>query len=314
MPAEAPASSRSACGAAAVPWQGRFALLAAIWGSSFLLIKIGDEALAPLQVTLGRMLCGVAALLAILVARRERLPREPRLWAHLAVAALLLNAAPFSLFAYGETHTTSVLAGIWNATAPLFTLLVAMATLPEERPSAARVVGLMVGFLGVLVVLGIWQGIGGRDMGGNLACLGAAVCYGFGFPYARKHLAGRPHSTVALATGQLLCGTIWLALVTPFLTRPPAALPVHVAAAVLLLGVLGTGIAYILNYGLIRDAGATLAATVTYVVPLFSTLEGAILLGEPLSWNEPIGAAIVIGGVAVAQGRLRRPAPRAPRR
>lgn len=290
----------------AFPWPARFVLLAAIWGSSFLFIKVGDAALRPLQVTLGRMVFGAATLLPILAARREGLPRAPRVWGHLAVAALLLNALPFSLFAYGELHTTSVLAGIWNATTPLFAFPVALLMLREERPTAARTAGLAIGFLGVLVVLGVWQGFGGQALFGNLACLAAAVSYGIGFPYTRKYLAGRPESTVALATGQLLCGTVWLALVTPILAGVPAALPPAPAiASVVALGALGTGIAYILNYGLIRDAGATVASTVTYVIPLFSTVEGVIVLREPLTWYEPVGAAIVILGVAVSQGRLR---------
>jgi len=297
--------ARTRRGARALPWQARLVLLAAIWGSSFLLIKVGDEALAPLQVTLGRMIFGSATLLLILAMRREGLPREPRVWGRLAVAAFLLNALPFSLFAYGELRTTSVLAGIWNATTPLFTLPIAIVMLRAERPGAGRAMGLAVGFLGVLVVLGAWQGFGGHDLPGNLACLGGAISYGIGFPYTRKYLAGRPESVVVLATGQVLCGTLWIALVTPIIAGVPALPPAHVVASVAALGVLGTGIAYILNYGLIRDAGATIASTVTYVIPLFSTLEGVILLGEPLTWYEPVGAVIVILGVAISQGRLR---------
>jgi len=289
-----------------LPWQARFVLLAAIWGSSFLFIKVGDGSLRPLQVTLGRMVFGAVTLLIILVARREGLPRAPRVWGHLAVAALLLNALPFSLFAYGELHTTSVLAGIWNATTPLFAFPLALLMLREERPSAARVVGLAIGFIGVLVVLGVWQGFGDHALLGNLACLGATVSYGCGFPYTRKYLAGRPGSTVALAGGQLLCGTAALALVTPLLTDLPTTVPpVSVIASVVALGVFGTGIAYILSYGLIRDVGSTTASTVTYIIPLFSTVEGVIVLGEKLAWHEPVGAAVVILGVAVSQGRLR---------
>jgi len=258
------------------------------------------------QVTLGRMVFGAVTLLLILAVRREGLPRAPRVWGHLAVAALLLNALPFTLFAYGELHTTSVLAGIWNATTPLFAFPLALLMLREERPSIARAAGLALGFLGVLVVLGVWQGFGGHALLGNLVCLGAAVSYGVGFPYTRKYLAGRPESTVALAGGQLLCGTAELALVTPLLAGLPTALPpVQVVASVVALGVLGTGIAFILNYGLIRDAGATVAATVTYVIPLFATVEGVVVLREPLTWYEPVGAAIVILGIAVSQGRLR---------
>lgn len=211
--------------ASARHWSARFLLLAAIWGCSFLFIKIGDEAFAPLQVALGRLIFGAGALLVALAARGDRLPRPGRVWGRLAVAALLLNTLPFSLFAYGETCVTSVLAGIWNATTPLLTLAVALLTLPEERPSRERVVGLAVGFAGVLVVLGAWQGFGGRAVLGDLACFGAACCYGLGLPYMRKHLAGRPESALALSAAQLLCGAAELAIVTPVLAAAPTALP-----------------------------------------------------------------------------------------
>jgi drug/metabolite transporter (DMT)-like permease len=296
-----------------IPWQSRLVLLATIWGSSFLLIKVGDESLAPLQVTLARLAFGAAALLLILAVRRERLPRSRQVWIRLAVAALLVNVIPFSLFAYGETRTTSVLAGIWNATTPLFTLIVAMATLPEERPSPIRAAGLATGFVGVLIVLGVWHGVAGNALIGNLACLAAALSYGFGFPYTRKYLSGRPESSVALAAGQLLCGTVVLAVIVPFFTSMPSSLPLHVTASMLALGVLGTGIGYILNFGIIRDAGATPASTVTYIVPLFATVEGMLFLGEPLTWYEPVGAVVVILGVAVSQGRLRIARRRTPR-
>jgi len=301
-----PAAGGETPGAPARHWSARFLLLAAIWGCSFLFVKIGDEAFAPVPVALGRLIFGAGALLVVLAARGDRLPRPGRVWGRLAVAALLLNVLPFSLFAYGETRVTSVLAGIWNATTPLLTLAVALLTLPEERPSRERVVGLAVGFAGVLVVLGAWQGLGGRVVLGNLACFGAACCYGLGFPYTRKRLADRPESTLALAAAQLLCGAAELAIVTPVLAAAPIALPsARAFVSVVALGVLGTGLAYVLNYGLIRDAGATVASTVAYAIPLFSTLAGVLVLGEPLTWNQPAGALVVVLGVVVSQGRWR---------
>lgn len=271
-------------------------------------IKVGDEALAPIEVALGRMLFGTAALLLIMAVTRESLPRGWRLWGHLAIAAILFNSLPFILFAYGETRTTSVLAGIWNGTTPLFTLLVSMAALAEERPTRQRSFGLLIGFGGVLVVLGVWQGFGGHQMAGNLACMAAAICYGIGFPYTRRFLSGRPESIVSLATGQLICGTVELAVITPFFASAPASVPLKVVAAIFALGAFGTGIGYVLNYGIIKDAGPTLASTVTYIVPIFATIEGMLFLGEPLTWFEPVGAAIVILGVAVSQGMARFPA------
>lgn len=173
-------------------WPLRFLLLSVIWGLSFLFIKVGDEALAPLQVALGRMACGVATLLLIVSVRRQHLPRGWRVWGHLAVAAVLLNAAPFSLFAYGEQHVSSVLAGIWNATTPLMTVPVAILVLPDEKPTQERSLGLAVGFVGVLVVLGVWAGLGRQDVIGNLMCLGAAASYGLGFPYTAAFLPAVP--------------------------------------------------------------------------------------------------------------------------
>jgi drug/metabolite transporter (DMT)-like permease len=295
-----------------IPWQIRLVLLAAIWGMSFLFIKVGDEALAPLQVAFGRLLFGTMALLLILAVRRIPLPSGRHVWFHLAVAAALLNALPFSLFAYGELHTTSVLAGICNAATPLFTAPIAVLMLPGERLSRDRVGGLLLGFVGVLVVLGIWQGAGGGTILGNLLCIGATVSYGVGFPYTRKYLAGRQESVVSLAAGQLICGTLELSVLLPFFTHAPGRLPLNVVASVVVLGALGTGIAFILNYGLIREAGATAASTVGYLVPLFSTAAGVLILSEPLTWYEPVGAVIVILGVAVTQGRIPLTRRRAP--
>ena len=290
---------------AAVPWQVQFVLLSAIWGCSFLFIKVGDQALAPVQVALGRLLCGSVTLLIIVSLRSERLPRGLRVWGHLSVAALLLNAAPFTLFAYGETRISSVLAGIWNATTPLLTLLVAMMALPDEHPSKEKIAGLLAGFAGVLVVLGFWRGGGGQDPLGTICCVAAAACYSLGFPYARRYLTGRPESTLALSSAQLLCGTAIVAILTPFLSTSHGTLTAPVVGSVAVLGALGTGLAYVLNYGVIRGAGATAASTVTYLIPVFSTLAGVLILREPATWNQPVGALIVLGGAALAGGRVR---------
>jgi drug/metabolite transporter (DMT)-like permease len=285
---------------AALPWPGRFALLALFWGSTFLFIKIGDEALAPLQVSLGRLVVGAATLYAILVARRERLPRDRRAWGHLAVAAVLLNVAPFTQFAYGEEHVSSVLAGIWNAAVPLFTLPVAVAWIPDEHATIRRLVGLAVGFAGVLMVLGVWNGIGATSLQGNLLCLGAAASYGLGFPYARRFLARRPEGPMSLATAQLICATVEIAILTLLFTRSPHELAAKHVLSVLALGVFGTGLTFVLNYSLIRDVGAGVTSTVAYAMPIVSTLLGVLALGEPVSWNQPIGAAVIVLGAIMA--------------
>jgi drug/metabolite transporter (DMT)-like permease len=289
-----------------IPWPARFALLALFWGSTFLFIKIGDEALAPIQVSLGRLVIGTTTLLAILALRGERLPAGWLLWGQLAIAGLLLNVAPFTLFAYGERHVSSLLAGIWNATVPLFTLPIAIAWIADEHASARRLLGLAVGFAGVLIVLGAWRGVGGASLTGNLLCLGAAAAYGLGFPYTRRYLARRPEGPLALANAQLICATVEIAILTLLFTHVPHGLAAKHVLSVLALGVFGTGLTFVLNYSLIRDVGATVTSTVAYVMPIVSTLLGIIALNEPLRWFEPVGAAVIVVGAFLAQSRERR--------
>src|SRR4051812_3833187 len=131
----------------------RLAVLAGIWGTSFVLIKVALHGVSPAQVVLGRLTSGVAVLAAIVVVRREPLPRSPRIWAHLALMGVVANLAPFFLFAWGEQRVSSGLAGIYNATTPLVTLVVAIAVFSEERATAVRTVGLLLGFAGVVLVL-----------------------------------------------------------------------------------------------------------------------------------------------------------------
>jgi drug/metabolite transporter (DMT)-like permease len=281
------------------PWPLRFVLLALAWGTTFLFIKIGDEALTPLEVTFGRLLVGTATLFAIVALRGERLPRGARTWGQLAIAAILLNVVPFSLFAFGERDVSSVLAGIWNATVPLFTLPIAILMLSDEHATTRRVAGLAVGFAGVLVVLGIWRGLGATSLAGNLLCLGAAASYGLGFPYARRYLAGRREGPLALATAQLLCATVEVAILAPLFGHGPHGLAVKHVLSILALGVFGTGLTFILNYSLIRDVGATVTSTVTYAIPIVSTLAGVVVLSEPLRWNQPVGAALILAGAAL---------------
>jgi drug/metabolite transporter (DMT)-like permease len=199
-----------------------------------------------------------------------------------------------------------VLAGIWNATTPLLVLVVATFMLPEERPTGRRVAGLIAGFGGVLVVLGPWRSVGGGELAGQLMCLGAAACYGIAFPYTRRFVAGRPDSGMALSAGQLVWSSIQLGVVTALIGSAPSHLSLDPVLAMLALGVLGTGFAYILNYAIVRLAGATTASTVTYLVPIVSTALGILVLGERLSWNQPVGAAVVLASVAFSEGLLGR--------
>jgi drug/metabolite transporter (DMT)-like permease len=265
------------------------------------------------DVALGRCALGALTLLVMLVVRGERLRFDRRMWFHLTVTALVFNAIPFTLFAFGETKVSSVVAGLFNGATPLFVLVAVLLAFPEEHPNRERITGLGVGFAGVALVLGPWRNLGSNQLVGDLACAGAAACYGLGFPYTRRYLAGRPESGVALAAGQLVCATLILGLLAPFARAPTTDIGLDGLGSLLALGVLGSGIAYVLNYRIVRAAGSTTASMVTYLVPVFSTILGVLVLRESLHWNEPVGAAVLIGGIAISQGRLRLPRPAAKR-
>jgi drug/metabolite transporter (DMT)-like permease len=283
------------------PWLEQYVLLSAIWGTSFLFIKIGDRQLAPLQVVLARIALGAATVLVVLLIRRERLPSGMRMWGHLGFLAVISNAVPFALIAYGEKHISSVLAGLWNATTPLFTLLIALALLPDERPTRRRVGGLLLGFAGVAIVLGPWSGLGGPSLEGSLAVAGASACYGLSFVYIRRYVTAQPGARVSLVAGQLISGTVIMTAATLLFTSAPARLSAGPLLSVTALGALGTGVAYVLNYSIVDRAGATIASTVTYLIPLFATACGVVFLNEGLTWNEPVGALVVLCGVALSQ-------------
>ncbi|KAF5998581.1 DMT family transporter [Streptomyces sp. RLB3-17] len=289
----------------ALDWRIRFGALSLIWGFSFLLIKVGTEGYAPFQVTFGRLLFGTAVLAAAMAVKRERLPRGARTWGHLTVAAFLLNALPFSLFAYSELTIPSTLAGICNATSPLWGMALSLVALSEDRPTRRRVAGLGIGFLGVLTVLGVWQGFHGLDATGTLMALLASLSYPIGWIYVRRTLAGTGQSHLSMTGAQLLLATAQLALVTPLFTTLPSHFPVVPLLAIAALGALGTGLAMLVQYGIVAEVGPTTAQMVTYFIPVIATAAGVAILGESLSWSTPVGAVIVLAGAALTQARPR---------
>ena len=286
-----------------------FLALAAIWGSSFLFIKVGVAEMHPLYLALGRVAAGALTLLVVLAVLRVRLPRDVRLWGHLFVIATVGVAVPFALFGYGEERIPSVLAGIWNATTPLIVLPVAVFAFRTEQMTARKAVGMALGFLGVLVVLGAWQGLGGSQLTGQLMCFGAAACYGVAIPYAKRFVSDTGIPGLALAAAQLILATAALAVAAPVVAGAPpvpARLSAGAIASVITLGALGTGIAFVINFRNIRLAGASAAAMVTYLIPIFAVAIGVATLGEKLSWHQPVGAFVVLVGVAVSKGVLTR--------
>jgi len=252
------------------------------------------------------LLAGAVALLVVAALTRTRLPRRTATWGHLFVLAVFLNSAPFTLFAYGETHISAVLAGIINALAPLATLLAALTIFRQQRPNLKIVGGLVVGFTGVLVVLGIWHGLGRGQLLGIGACLGGVACYGIAFPYSRRHLTGLVDPPVSLATGQVLCGALQLLPFAVIAGHIHHHIPGSSLLALGALGVLGSGFAYILNFHVVNHAPATVASSVTYLTPLFAVIVGAAFLGEAVAWYEPVGGVLILAGAAISHDRIHR--------
>jgi drug/metabolite transporter (DMT)-like permease len=285
----------------------QYLALAATWGVSFLFIKVGLDGLAPGQVVLARLGLGAVALWLVCAVTRQPIPRAPEVWGHLLAVVLLLCVIPFLLIAWAEQYVSSGLASIFNATTPLMTMAVSLVALPAERLSRTRLVGLLTGFAGVALVLGPWRfdpDTGRQQLLGQVACLGATLSYGFAFVYLRRFLAPRGLAAIPVATVQVTLGALVMLALTPLVASGPVRLTLPVVASMLALGVFGTGLAYVWNTTVVACWGATDASTVTYLTPVVGVLAGALVLAEHVSWNQPLGAVVVLIGIAVSQDRL----------
>jgi drug/metabolite transporter (DMT)-like permease len=272
----------------------RMTALAGLWGSNFLWIKVALEAFSPVQVTLLRLAMGALILLPIVRAQRLSVPRQPIVWVHLFGAALTANALPYWLFAYGEQHIASNLAGAVNATTPLWTVLFVLLMRAEQPPTLARLGGLATGFIGALILIQPWSADAGGSLLGGLACLVASASYGVSFAYMARYLTPLQIPTLVLAFGQLVAAT-------PFAGRQPIRLAVTPTLSLLVLGIAGTGLAYILNYRILVDDGPSAASTVNYLLPAVSIALGVAFLDEPASWHLLTGTTIVLAGVSAVR-------------
>lgn len=287
-------------------WLPAYLALGVVWGCSFIFIKLGLEFLTPFGVAFGRCALGAITLLIIVKIKKIKLPSDKSTWQKLWILSMLLNVIPGILFAYAEVHVTSVLAGIINATTPLATLIVMLVAFREEKLKVEQIIGLIIGAVGVMVVLGIWQGVGENQLTGVIALLIAVTCYGISFPYTVRNIIPLGLKPEAAATTQLIMAAITL---LPFYLFDGISQDYYRPAtflAMLALGILGSGIAYIWNFSIIAAAGSSIASSVTYLTPVVAIIVGWVFLGEALSWYEPVGALLVIIGAAISQGRFNR--------
>lgn len=277
--------------------------LAALWGASFLFMRVAAAEFGPVALAAARVV-GASALLLPLLAWRGESAALRRHWRPLLVVGIANSALPFVAFSYAALTLNAGLSAIFNATTPLMGALVAAVWL-RQRLDGSRAVGMAIGFAGVLWLA--WDKAGLRADGGEdaaaavLACLAATLCYGWSANYTKQRLGGVP--PMAVAAGSQLAAAALLA--PPALWQWPAQPPGATAwMAVVALALLSTGVAYVLFFRLIAHAGATQALSVTYLIPAFAVLWGALFLGETLTAPMLGGCAVILLGTALTTGLI----------
>jgi drug/metabolite transporter (DMT)-like permease len=292
-------------GSATKAWLTEFVLLAAIWGASFLFMRIGTQELGALPTAGLRV--GIAALflLPILLARGQA-PVLVTHWKRIFAVGVLNSAIPFACFTYALLSISSGLSSILNATVPLFGAVIAWIWL-KDRPTGSRTVGLLIGFLGVALLA--WDkasfqpdASGAATGWAVLACLLACLCYGLAANFAKRYLGGLP--SLVTSTGSQLGAAVFLAPLAVW-TWPNHAVSLTAWAAVMALGVLCTGVAYILYFRLIERVGPARALTVTFAIPVFAVFYGVVLLGEVVTPWMLCCAVVIMVGTSLSTGLVR---------
>lgn len=278
-------------------------VLSVLWGGSFFFVGVAIRELPPLTVVLLRVALAAIILLPALWIYRIPLPKGMAGWRPFFVIALLNNVLPFSLIVTGQSHVSSGLASILNATTPLFTVLV-MAAAGDERLRGRRVAGVIIGLAGVAILRGPDLGFSGSQGFGILLCLSGAFSYGLSALYARRNLSDSP--PLATATFQMLASTLMMIVVAGAFERPWQLPMPGVATWLALLGlsVLSTALAYIVFFQILRRSGSTNVMLVTLLIPVTAILLGSLVLGESISLAEIAGALVIGSALLMIDGRV----------
>lgn len=281
-----------------------FLALTFIWGSSFLWIKIAVQETGPLTIVTLRLVLAMIAVVGFLVHKRIALPKTPRMWWLLFVQGMISMALPWILITWAEKYIDSALATVLNSVVPLFTIIIAHYTLHDDKMTPQRMLGLMVGFLGVLVlvyndlrVLGTGDTAVRMIVLGQLAMLVSSFLYATSNVFARAKFRGRPALFQTFYPMVVASAAMWL--VTPVVEAPFTLPSLSITwLAIAWLGVLGAGISYIIFYHLLHQIGPTRVATVTYTIPVVGVTLGVVFLGEALTWQLVLGTVLIVSGVA----------------
>ena len=283
-----------------------FVLLGFFWGSSYLFIKIGvDAGLEPFTLVALRLLIGLALLVVVVAVAREALPRAGRMYGHLAVMGLFSVALPFMLITWAEQSVHSSLAAVLTGAVPLFVIPFASVMLPTERITLNAILGIAIGLVGVAIVVGFDPAsLAGTGLLAQVALIAAAASYALGGVYARRNVHGLRPMIPALfqvAFALVLTGVLALILERPW----ERGIAPEALFAVVWLGLLGSGAAYLVFFRLLRSWGATRTSLVAYLLPIWGLVLGALVLQEPIDLRLLLGTALVIGGIALVN--LRKP-------
>ncbi|MGD8855073.1 MAG: EamA family transporter [Chloroflexota bacterium] len=280
-------------------------LLAALWGPSFLLIKVAVAEIPPISLIFGRV--GLAAVLLYLLLRLSggKLPGPGRIWFPLAVVALFQTSLPLVLLSWAEQHIDSALAAILNSLTPLFTILFAHLLTADDKLTIPKAAGIVLGLIGVLffVAPALQSGMQASTWG-ILAMIVVTASYGFAGVHTRNHLNNLP--PLVAPAGQMAMSAFFL-LLPMLIIEQPFAQPIpppQAIGAVVGLAVLGTVLAFIVYYHLLRSASASYVSMVTYLVPVIGILLGVIILDERLAWNDFVGFGLILLGVLIVNGTL----------
>lgn len=286
---------------------GMLLLLSVLWGGSFFFVGVAVAELPPLTIVWCRVALGALTLWGVVAVLRLPVPSSLTVWLSILGMGILNNVIPFSLIVWGQTQLASGLASVFNATTPLFTVLVAAVFLADERLSGNKLLGVALGFIGVLVMVGpeALSGLGANVLA-QCAILGAALSYGFASVFGRR-FKGMGLNPIVLAAGQVTMSSLVL-LPLMWWVDQPLALPVPgtaVMLSVLALAVFSTALAYILFFNLLASAGATNLSLVTFLIPVSAILLGVLVLGERLELQHYWGMGFIALGLVAIDGRWR---------
>jgi drug/metabolite transporter (DMT)-like permease len=278
--------------------------LGLMWGTSYAFIKLGVQTLPTFTLIATRLLIGFVVLATVVVVAREPLPRSPGVYLNLLIMAVINIVIPFTLITTAEQSVDSAIAAIINGAVPLVVILLAALTFHDEPITLNRLVGLLVGYAGVIVI--VYPGLAtstGSQVSGELALVGSTIAYGIGAVFARAKIRGlRPMIPAVFQVGFAFV----IISVLAFVNEKPLAVAWNPDAvlAVVWLGVLGSGVAYLANFRLLSRIGATRTSILAYFLPIVGIVSGALMFGETIDLYVVVGTAMVIGGVALVNSRM----------